>query len=243
MDNQQLDYLKKRHAYEAWRGCNTLEENLFIWKFFLSANEFPGWRAHRIQPEESAGWPPYIKSIWQRPEGETEELLSADIFECESRIAAHEFLVQLLGEFMSPLVQRREEIEVGDVAFAGPEDTMILFVRANVVISMGNAGSDLVPISEIARQFDRKLFSRRETTGLRVISEILPPNFIVLQDSVSAPLSVEPFGLLESRRWHKLFSRSGEIYQEGGRLIYRSTSAGPHEVTVFSIDPSQAATS
>ncbi|HEU0292204.1 MAG TPA: hypothetical protein VFR47_05685 [Anaerolineales bacterium] len=243
MDDQQLDYLKQRYEYEMWRGSNTLDENLFIWRFFLSGKEFPGWLAHRIQPMQSPGWPPHIKSIWQRPEEATEELLSVDIYECESRIAAHEFLLQLLGQFMSPLVQRRKEIDIGDVAFAGPEDTQILFARADLVISIGNAGSDLVPVTEIARQFDEKLIGRPETKGLRVISEILPPDFVVLQDGVSASLAVEQFSSLESRRWHKLFSQSGEIFRQEGRLIYRSTSAGPHEVTIFSIDPSQNATS
>jgi hypothetical protein len=243
MDDQQLDYLKQRHAYETWRDRNTLEENLFIWRFFLSGDEFPGWHAHRIQPMASSQWPPHIKSIWQRPGGKKEELLSVDVYECESRIAAHEFLLQLLDQFMSPLVQRREEIEVGDVAFAGPEDTQILFARANLVLSLGNAGSDLIPVSDIARQFDEQLINRPKTTGLRVISEILPPDFTLLQDGVNAPLAVGPLGPPELKRWYKIFSRSGEVYQERGQLVYRSTSAETHEVTVFSIDPSQRTTS
>jgi hypothetical protein len=242
MDDHHLDYLRKRHSYEMWRGRSTLEENLFIWRFFLSGNEFPGWRAQRIQTVESSGWPPYIKSIWQNPGGKPEELLSVDIYECESRIAAHEFLLQLLGQFMSPLMQRQEAAKVGDVAFAGPEDTQILFARADLVVSIANAGSDLVQVSEIARQLDNQLVGRPELTGLRVISAILPPDFVVQQDGVAASLAVESLSPPESRRWHKFFSKTGEIYREKGRLTYRSTSTGPHEVTVFSVDPSQGVT-
>jgi hypothetical protein len=241
MDSTQLNALKQRHAYETWREFNTLQENLFIWKFFLSGNEFPGWRMHRtqvVEPEESQ---PYIKSTWQRSQGDKEELINVDIFERESRLAAHEFLLQLLGEFMSPLIKRREDLEIGDVAFAVPEDTMIIFARANLAISMGNAGSDLVLISKIARQFDQKLIALPERAGLRVISEILPPDFIVLPDQVSAPLAIEPFSSLSSNRWHKLFSHPGEIQKESGQLIYRSISSEPHEVKVFSINPSSFA--
>jgi hypothetical protein len=46
MNGEQGD-LKQQLANESWRGRNSLDENLFIWNFFLSGNEFSGWQAHR----------------------------------------------------------------------------------------------------------------------------------------------------------------------------------------------------
>lgn len=232
-DEEYLEHLKQRHAYDNWRGINALAEELFIWHFFLCGNEFTGWQALRIQTVESPGSPPYITSIWQGPDEDKEQLLNVDIFECASRPTAHQWLLERLGEFMSPLIQRREDIQIGDVAFAGPEGTQILFARANLVVSMSNGGADLVQVNDLASALDDRLIHRPDSTGLKVTAEILPPDF-ALSDG-SAPIAPGPFGSLEGKRWYKLFSVSGQISSDGNRLRYESTTAGAHEVTTFSV--------
>ena len=245
MDTKMLDDLKQRHAYEKWRASNTIEQNLFIWKFFLSGSEFPGWQIHRIQSVETGGWPPSIQSIWRRHEGETGALLSVDIFEHPSRTAAHEFLVQLLGEFQSPDVTRQEQITIGDVAFAGLGDAFLLFARANLVILIRNAGRDLMPISEVARQFDRDLVSRPEMDGAKVAPEIRRFESLAreFQVGVSVPLEVEASDPLERPLWYKFFSRAGEVLLKEGRLVYQPASAGEQEVSVFAINANRGTAS
>jgi len=110
MDTKMLDDLKQRHAYEKWRASNTIEQNLFIWKFFLSGSEFPGWQIHRIQSVEMADWPPSIQSIWRRHEGETGALLSVDIFEHPSRTAAHEFWCNSSESFSRPMWRAKSKL-------------------------------------------------------------------------------------------------------------------------------------
>ena len=79
-------------------------------------------------------------SIWQRREGDPDALLRIDVYECDSRDDAHQFLLRLLGEIETPLVQLRDELEVGDVAFADLQDAVILFARANLAVRVANAG-------------------------------------------------------------------------------------------------------
>jgi len=208
---------------------------LFIWHFALCGNEFPGWQALRIQAVASPDSPPYITSIWQGPDEDKEQLLNVDVFECKSRLDAHQWLLDRLGEFMSPLIGRRENLQIGDIAFAGPEDTQILFARANLVVSMSNGGADLVQVNDLAGALDDRLIHRPDGTGLKVISEILPPDFVLSNGSASASIAPGPLGSLEGKRWYKLFSASGEIASDGNRLHYTSTTAGPHEVTTFSV--------
>lgn len=233
-DDESLNHLKQRHDYDSWRGINTLDEELFIWHFVLCGDEFPGWRALRIQALESPGSPPYITSIWQGPDEDKEQLLNVDVFECASRLAAHQWLLERLGEFMSPLIERREDFQIGDIAFAGPEGTQILFARANLVVSMSNGGADLVQVNDLASTLDNRFIQRPDNTGLKVISEILPPDFALSDGTASAPIAPGPLGSPEGKRWYKLFSASGEIANDGNQLRYASTTAGPHEVTTFS---------
>ncbi|HEY9605196.1 MAG TPA: hypothetical protein V6C85_26560, partial [Allocoleopsis sp.] len=161
-----------------------------------------------------------------------------DVYESNSLIAAHEFLLEFLSTFQSPLMQRQEDSEVGDVAFATPGDTGIVFARANLVISLGNAGRELIPIAEIARQFDQYLFHHPETAGIKLLpqSPQINSSGTGSQSVNLMPLIVESLTVEERSQWYKLFYPSGEIVREGERLSYRLTSAELHELTVFAIN-------
>src|SRR5438105_1550031 len=128
MESQQ-DYLKRRFDYESWRGKDTGDEGMLIRGIRLSGDELPGWQPYRMQRVELENMPPYVHSIWQRPDGGADVLLRLDIYECASAAAAREFLLRLLGEFQSPEIARQEQNTVGDVAFVYPQETMILFTR------------------------------------------------------------------------------------------------------------------
>lgn len=234
MDEALKDFLSRRHDFEAWRGRTALEEtSLFILGFLFSDKQFPGWRLHRIRRVESEDAPTFTETMWRRPGGGSDELLSVNVYEKESRTAAHELLLELIGEFMSPLLERQDEAQIGDVAFAVPGDAGIIFARANLVLSMYNAGSDLVSITEIARPFDQELIRQPESGGTIVVPEIPGAPRAQLRVGGEAPLPLAP-ALAAEPRWYKLFSSSGEVFLEGGRPVYRCTSSGPQQVTVFS---------
>ncbi len=238
MDTELRDNLERRHAYESWQNRNALSENLFVWRFFLSGNEIPGWQAHRIQAVEAAGWPPGIQSIWHQPPAETETLLRVDVFECASRADAHAFLIQLLGEFQSPLIGRRTEGAIGDVAFSHPGDAGLLFARANLVLLIQNAGRELVAVDDVARRIDSELIIRPDRREVRVVPEIRRFEVAAAQGAAreGVLLEVEAADPLDRPLWYKFFSPSGEVLLAEGRLIYRAAASGPQEVTVYALN-------
>ena len=169
---EQLEQLKRFHEYERWRGRNRLPENLFVWRLLLEGSELPGWRTRRVQPITAPRMPRSTHSIWQRREGDPDALLRIDVYECDSRDDAHQFLLRLLGEIETPLVQLRDELEVGDVAFADPQDAVILFARANLAVRVANAGRSVIPVRAVAEQLDGHVSAKPveidepETAGL-----------------------------------------------------------------------------
>src|SRR5689334_3201449 len=209
MSDQALELLtKKRHGFSSWLDRNTLGENLFVWKFFLTRQQLQYWEAERIERfeappatglEDESRSPNLVRSSWQKPQGQSQavhriekfhardvnrpdeeaapsssetsespafirsfwkqsaespSILNLNIFECSSRTAAHNFLIKVLSQFQSPLLTRRDDLEVGDVAFALPGSTIVMFARANLVHVLRNAGTQTVPVEDVAREVD-----------------------------------------------------------------------------------------
>ena len=252
MDTRILSALKQHHHFESWRNRSTLDTNLFIWPAHISGQELPGWEPYRIQvipPPQPAAPPVHrttrvgagprtVQSLWRRPAADAGMLLSVDLFECDSRAAAHELTVKLLGEFQSALIARYEQDVIGDVAFGFPGNRLVIvFARANVVLLMRNAGRRLVPIDEAAQQFDRALIARPAAPALAEPSEL--PSIRVSsarqRGRGSRQLKITAPGA--QRFTYKFFSPSGEVHHEGGRLLYQPAAAGQHTLEVYAVAP------
>ena len=251
MQSRATAYLRERYGFGAWHGRNRLEENLFIWQFFLREAVLPRWRPHRIQtietPPPAAAvpglrgplpqWPRCIQSIWQSRDGPPDALISLDIFECPSRAAAHEHFVSLLAEVQSPLLALQEQSVLGDVVFSGPDDWALFCARANLVYTVRNAGRALVPATEIARQLDREVCERPPTTPAEVAPRVdrFEAAAPVRPGAGPVPLELAAEAPRGEPVMYKFYSRSGEVFVEGGRLAYRPTTRGAQAVTVYAI--------
>jgi hypothetical protein len=240
-----LDALKTRHDYQAWRDANTLPENLFIQGFVPSGDELPGWRTHRVQVVEGAGWPRMIQSVWVSGEMTSEALCSVDVFDCASRAEAHEVLVRVLGEFQSPQVEREQEASFGDVAFATPGSSAFAFARANLVLLVRSAGRATVPLADLAQVLDSDLVARPTAGNVRVTPEI--SRLGVLAGTVEvgsrAPLAVEAADPLGRPLWYKFFSAPGMVLREADRLVYATEVAGPQQLTAYVINANRGVAS
>ena len=150
MQAEQKQFLEQRYGAHEWYGRN--REKRVVKGFSLDKLELPGWTLHRVQRDEDAK-PPVMHSLWRRGDSAS-ELLAIDVFECASAKAAHDQLMEALGNMESGAVERRTGKEAsGDVAF-GLNDTMVLFARANVVVLIRNAGPKVVGVGEVARAID-----------------------------------------------------------------------------------------
>lgn len=245
MEPEELERLKHEHGFDAWGGRTTLEENLFIWRFFLVGDEFPDWKAHRLRPIETETGPSVIQSFWRPKETDGDVFLRMDVYESESRIAAHEFLLHHLGTFQSPMLTRDDKEPVGDVSFATSERYCVVLSRANVVIVLRNAGKDLIPVSGVAQDLDRHLVQRPAVDTEKVAPRIDDFAFADREPKpgVSMPLRLDAADPLERPLMYKFYSSSGEVLLEENRLVYRAASTGPQEITVFAVNENRGAAS
>ena len=263
MDKQQVKRLKQRYAFEEWQNTNRLEQNLFVWKYVPSVTSLPGWTPYRVQviklpqlpaavstaavaPKALIETTRAIRSIWHRPEGETQVILGLDIYECVSREAAHELLLQLLNNTQSPLVERLPVIEVGDVAFSSSPGSWILFARANVIVIVRNAGRTIVPVMQTADSLDKEFYTKPpETVSLAGTPRIKMFQAKATKARVGSriPLDIEVVAVQEKPHWYKIFSESGEVEAEKGRLVYRPLEAKPQQVVLYAVSTDGATTS
>jgi hypothetical protein len=151
MDASHRQYLEQRYGASEWHGRRAARRRL-ITDFSFSGSELSGWTLHNSRREEHAT-PPAIRTLWRRGDPAV-ELLSIDIWVCDSVSAAHDQLLEVLANIQSDAVERRDGL--GDVAFA-LGNTMALFGRANVVVLIRNGGPTTVDVDPIARVIDELL--------------------------------------------------------------------------------------
>lgn len=237
MDAHKLEILQQRYAFATWRDTKPRGENLFVWRFTLNGNEFPGWEAHRIQHVATSASHRLLESIWRRPDGGQEELLRVDVIETASTAESREALLRQLGEYQSPLVARRSETDIGDVAFVPNQDTSIVFAIANLVVVVRNGGRRVGSVTAIARQFDAYLRERPQPGGQ---ANPAIQRFTLLSDIVRVgeptPLAIEAADLVGRPLWFKIYSGADEVFAIEGRPVYRAIAEGERALTLFALD-------
>jgi hypothetical protein len=155
MDSAHREYLEQRYAAKEWYGRGAAGRRRMIEDFAFEGSELRGWTLLRVPREEGTA-PPVIRAFWHRGDPML-ELLSIDVWVCGSARAAHDQLLEALGNIQSDAVERRDGF--GDVAFA-LDDMMALFARANVVVLIRNAGPKAVQVGPVARAIDELLVRR-----------------------------------------------------------------------------------
>lgn len=156
MDESVRQQLEDRFDFAAWKSAPDSPPDLSTRGLIEVGSEIGGWTAHRVQPVSVAGARAAHQSIWQQG-ASAETLLRLDVVEAPSAAAAREVVLELLGQFQSPQIQRLLDPPAGDLAFGAPGDTVILFARANVVVMVRNAGPRVVPVTDFAHVVDGSL--------------------------------------------------------------------------------------
>jgi hypothetical protein len=229
--------LKQRHDFESWSTRNRLGEALFVRNYLTASRSLPEWRIEREEEIRLEGLRRCLRSFWTMPARGPEAAIRLDVWECESRAAAHELLVRSLLGFESPLVERRDDLPLGDVAFAPPESGSVAFSRANLVFVVSRAGRADVPVAEFARRLDEDTIAKPEPSGagsgerIRGIA-LEAPGIASREGSALRVETAEPAGRPQML---KFFSSTGEIEERGGELVYREAAPGPANITVFAV--------
>lgn len=247
-NEETLKYYKNRYGYDSWPKDRRLNVNMFVWQFYLSGNEFSRWEPLSRRRVELDSHPPLITSTWlyQKNKQSRASTLNVDIFECETRDAAHDQLLQMLRQFQSPAVEEYSQEEIGDVAFTDPARRVLLFARANLAVSISNGSIDCVEVDEWALRFDDYLIKRPakiEPELQPAVGQAATPAEPIDGDPI-IPLDVRCEGPAGKQVWYKFFSRSGRVRCLRGHPYpcYRAgADAAQHQLTVFTINPSDGA--
>lgn len=256
-----LSNLKQRFDFGAWKGARGLDMDLHVWRFALNGGELPGLQPERIEPAtppsaatmsvhvekkkkkrrtrqavQPAGLaPPRLSKSFWRPTRLPRALINIDVYECASRGAAHELLLQILGGFQGTQLARRDGLGIGDVAFATPGGAALAFARGNLVHLVRNASREVVDVTEIARQLDLQLVSRPPPTAQPIK---LAADATIAQHHLSLGSGAEK--VAQAPLYLKVFSAAGTLSEEDDQIVVRPTDEkGPHEVSVVAVYPDQ----
>ena len=151
MHAAQREALEEHFRAKDWYGHSDSGRRV-IRSFQLEGSELKGWKLLKITRSEGEGVVS-IRSMWSHGDN-TNELLAIDVSVCTSVKAAHDTLLEALGNMQSGAIERKTERNMpGDIAF-GLANTMIAFARANLVVLVRNAGPAVVPVNTIARDLD-----------------------------------------------------------------------------------------
>jgi biotin carboxyl carrier protein len=159
IDQQGLDALRTHYRFDEWVNRSRTDESLFIAGYdvrraALGAGEMS---AERIVEAAEPAAPKMTRVFW-KPPGEGEDVIvDVQVFECNSRAQAHEYLLQFLGSFQAPELARRDDVPWSDVCFTTRGEGAVLFARGNLVHVIRNAGRRRVRLLGVAAMLDLPL--------------------------------------------------------------------------------------
>jgi hypothetical protein len=160
-------------------------------------------------------------------------IVRAELFQHDSQMDAHEFLLRLLGEFQSPFVERKDVV-FDDVAFGGRSDGLLLFARTNLVYLVRNVGWQPESVFTVALSLDADAISQPEpedaapawreasAPGLANAQEADQQVEIVVADLADVP----PITSI------KVFARSGDLHVDAGRIMFRGPDSAARALRV-----------
>jgi hypothetical protein len=222
---------------EKWKANS--RKDIFLWQYYMSGYELPGWRLKETRPWENIPNETVVQYYWESNSNK-DELLKIDIIECRSWIQALDKLLELLRQHMHiRLPEAREKIiPVGDAAYTGDgaEPQHLLFARANVVAIINSIGKKVVPVAKAALQLDSILYEipRLSESGVLPGIESFDAGYTEKKEENLVQLRVKATDPLRRRLWYKFISNGREIIKADDDNIYVLSSPGEtNQVSVY----------
>jgi len=255
--------VKRRFRFEEWAGTNVLGRGLFVQNYHLPSLE--GWRLASAVPVDFPNYPPSLQTIWVDESGISEAVMRIDVYECASRLAAHEFLIHLLGEIQSAMHDTVDRGNLGDLTFIVRGGQAVMFTRANLTFFIARAGAvvtsplpfgsriDADVIEEPVQPFMAMAIGAAEEEGGGVRIEVrvgepvtldlpidaAPPPDITAMAVPLSPLAGAAMGAVAAahatKPTVKIFSSGGEARLEKGRVAYVADQPGVWPLSIYVI--------
>jgi hypothetical protein len=263
VDPKQRRRLEQEHDFSAWKGtpkqnccsrhkkqivssevASTSDRQLFLknYSFNKGLQSPAGWTAGHIESFEAGPDPLRLTDVVWSSNGCSEAALRVLTYECSSLTSARSFLLDLLAEFELPGIKRRldfvvgcKQVKIGDIAFAGADDLVLLFARANNVILIQNVGRTFVPVSGFAHELDSDMTSSPNSKTAHMIEM---EEFHVSNEQIRVgediPIHTKAgFVTKEKETLLKFFAPSGHVLLRGDDLLYRPLTGGDQSVTIL----------
>ncbi|HZI86996.1 MAG TPA: hypothetical protein VFD48_09190, partial [Pyrinomonadaceae bacterium] len=263
LDPGQRRQLEKEYAFGEWDG-STQEcgaqykeevmaqeegsisgERLFLKNYSFEKVLQPpaGWIARDVEVLKSEPDPFRLTEVIWRSRSCSGATLRVVTYECSSISAARSFLLTLLGQFNMPGIKRRlsfivgdKPVKIGDVAFAGRDDLVVLFARANNVILLQNVGRTFIPASQFAAGIDADMTSIGRDPKMENVAEL---NQFYVSDKGARVgeairiLTKSKNGKKDKEPLLRFFTPGGQVFLKGDDLLYRPLVAGEQSITVL----------
>jgi|GEM_PF-862461 len=225
---------------------STSDQQLFLKNYnFKKGLQSPdGWTAGVIESFEAEPDPLRLTDVvWSKmSEKDSGEALRVLTYECSSIAAARSFLLTLLAEFNLFGIKRRvnfvvddKKVKIGDVAFAGPHDLVLLFARGNNVVLIQNVGQKLVPVSQFALALDTDMTSSPDPKKEHLIEM---NEFYVSNQEIRVGQEVRIHTKSEQVTQEKdlllkFFTPAGRVFTKGDDLLYHPRKPGKQSITIL----------
>ncbi|HEV2719763.1 MAG TPA: hypothetical protein VG323_07065 [Thermoanaerobaculia bacterium] len=206
MNDDFLNMLRRRYAFDEWLDPEPRDENVFIWAFRpfsvlglkpegVQVFDSPAASTDLVIP--TAQLRPIPTTDWIYCDGLSVFVMAA--FELDSRAAARAHLLRFLAGFEGPEVTRSEI--AGEISFA-PNDWSGVLVRGNMVIYASNGTTELNSVRPLLTEIDQRLEGQ---LALDILDDlpIAPPSL-----TGDIPLNLPTPGL---REWVQIRARGGEV--------------------------------
>jgi hypothetical protein len=226
---------------------STSEQSLFLKNFGFSKDQGSpsGWKPRDVKSYRAEPDPVRVtEAVWSSGDcsGATLRVIT---YECSSLASARSFLLALLAEFQVPGIKRRtafilgdKQVTIGDVAFAGQDEVVLLFARANNVIFIQNVGHTPVSVSQFAHELDQDMASNPEPEKGQ---EIKMEQFEISskQACVGDEILIQTGTECEKETRFKFFAPGGQVFLKGDDLMYRPRNAGEQSIIILACKAGQ----
>jgi hypothetical protein len=230
--------MNRKYDTKRWAEQTRAGRTLFIWNYFMSGTEIPGWRLIKRVPPQVYQGRKILTYLWQRAE---EELIKVDTIQSTSWQGAHEALLDVLEQFQAPELPeaRSRQIELGDVSYVGRGELLAAAVMAcaNMVAGVYSVGSRDVPVIEVARRIDEQFSARpvpsREGMVPRISEFSAERGVARVNEAIALKLGAQD--PLERPMWFKLIANRGEfqVREDDQRIYFKSGEPGQIQLLLF----------
>jgi hypothetical protein len=148
------------------------DESVEIFNFRFAHDMMPGWTLARAREVET-GRGVRLAQVNARAEG-SDNTARIEIFETDGPDAARELFLETLARFQrDPATILRTPPQVGE-AEAAVGQSMFVFLRGNLVVTVAAIGPVVLPVEDLARQLDRSIRAKPEAVEEDLAEDAAP---------------------------------------------------------------------